>query len=170
MNGKINLFISLIAIMFFSGCSLIKPRENTTPEQKEREIYALAKTATVVALNEINKDNLEEKVSSASQIVISIDQYAMPLLTNPEAEIDHETVNNLLALVPEEYQVYLLAAYELFNTNYSFPSTDEVLKEPYLSYVRALLKGVRDGAQLVLDVNNARISALYNVYIFGEDS
>lgn len=149
--------ITSIFALLFVGCSLITPKEGVDPLKVERDIYNITKAATTLAISKIHEDEVDEQVRAAGKIVLNIDQFAMPILTNPNASVDKALAERLLTMVPEEYQGLMLAAYESFNTHYEFPLTSDILPEPHLSYLLAFLKGVRDGSEAILQKHNVTL-------------
>lgn len=163
---KMRVFlVNLLAItLLLSGCGFIRSRDNVPQADIERNLHSISKAATTLALNEIYNDR-DERLLAAARISSSIDEHVMPLLTQPDASITKSLETTFLNIVPENLQGIMAAAYETFYTHYEFPATSEVLPEPYLSYLRSFLAGVRDGANSILVENNAHIDRDHTIHV-----
>jgi hypothetical protein len=143
----------------------MRARDTDDVTLTSQSIYIMTAESTVLALNKVHEDDLDKKILAAARLIAIVDQSAMPLLTNPNVEINHVIEQGLLEILPEEYRGLMAAAYETFNLHYEFPATSEVLVEPYVTYLRAFLKGIRDGAERVLDLNNATLSISVDLHL-----
>ncbi len=155
----------LIAVaILLSGCGIIETKD-VDSSQVQQNIYNTAKVGTVMALDTMfAEDDLEEKLLAAGVLAQKIEHFALPLLSNPNIEITRQLEGDLLAIIPDNLQGFMAVAYETLHTHYSFPTTGDLLQEPYLSYLRAFLSGVKDGAESVLVSNNAHIDSRHSIH------
>lgn len=153
---RTTLLLALSALML-AGCGLVRPvnEGGTSVADKARLIHRAANEGTFVAINKIHEDDQSERVLAAAKLKAAIDEYALPLINNPETQITVSLEEQLLGVVPVEYHGLMAVAYETLHTYYEFPATAEVLPEPYLTYLRAFITGVREGATKVIVTEGA---------------
>lgn len=144
---RTTLLLALSALML-AGCGLVRPVNDTevTVADKSRLIHRAANEGAYIALAKIYEDDVSDRVMSAAKLKAAIDEYALPLLNNPETQITLALENELFQVIPEEYHGLMAAAYETLHSYYNFPATAEFLPEPYLTYLKAFFSGVREGA------------------------
>lgn len=150
----VNLFLAL----FLFSCVA---RDNVDPATTERNIYVVSREATITALTQAfdHEDSLE----LAASLVAELDLNVLPVLSEPSVNIDRVVADNLLNAVPLEFRGLMGVAYVVFNTYYYFPEEVEFLPEPQLSYLRAFLKGVRDGSKFVLQKNGVTLNVKFTL-------
>ncbi len=170
LNNWISFFIGLnllfVTANLLNGCGFVQTK-NVDTVQVQQNIYNIAKEGTILAINNMFTDsecNLEEKLFNAGMLSKKIEHFALPLLSNPNVEITRQLESQLLEIVPEDLQGFMAVAYETLHSHYSFPTTAEILPEPYLSYLRAFLIGIKDGADSVLIANNAHVDTSHSIH------
>lgn len=153
---RTTLLLALSALML-TGCGLVRPVNDTevTVADKALLIHRAANEGTYIALAKVYEDDVADRVMSAAKLKAAIDEYALPLLNNPETQITLVLEDELFQIVPEEYHGLMAAAYETLHTYYNFPATSEVLPEPYLTYLKAFFSGVREGATRTIAASGA---------------
>ena len=149
--------ISLLALsaLLLAGCGTLRPigDDPASPLQiakNAKAIHDTAREGTFIAIKKIYDDDKLERVKAAAELKERLDATILPVLNDPGAEVTAVLERELMSAVPEEYHGLMAVAYETLHNHYEFPTTAELLPEPYLTYLRAFLTGVREGAAKVL--------------------
>jgi len=155
----------LISILLMSSlltsCALIGSGEGNV-HVNSAIIYGITKSATTLALETIYED-FEERMKASADLLLAMDTYVLPILSNPQALINAEAEKLLFNKIPEQYKFYLQLALESLSNYYTSPVEDEFLSDEHLQYLRSFFSGLRQSASDMLHDNNRIIDIKISV-------
>lgn len=151
----------LLMSSFLTSCALIGSGKINVPVNSAI-IYGVTKSATTLALETIYED-FEERMEAAGDLLLVMDTYVLPILSNPQAVINAETEKLLFNKIPEQYRFYLELALESLSNYYTSPIGDQVLSDEHLQYLRSFFSGLRQSASDMLRDNNRIIDIKISV-------
>lgn len=155
MNHLVNLVkiptISFILCLFtvtnFVGCSFIQPREMTF-EQKQSLIFSTSRSATLIALTEVNKGNRDKQLKMANEIKEKMDNYIIPLLKE-DSRLYTNVESKLIEFIPLEYRAYFSLALNTFHVYFKLPLDEKaeniILNSEQVLLFKSLVGGMRSG-------------------------
>lgn len=146
------LIFILLTVNFLTSCSFLDSVDHNVP-MNSAIIYGVAKSTTILAFESIYED-LEERMEAAGELLVTIDTYILPILSNPQATINAEAEQMLFDQIPEEYWFYLEVALESLNHYYVSPIENQVMSNEYVQYLRSFFSGLRQAASDMLNENN----------------
>lgn len=142
----------LLMSSLLTSCALIGPGGTNVP-MNSAIIYGITKSATTLALETVYED-FEERMDAAGDLLVAMDTYVLPILSNPQALINAEAEKLLFKKIPEQYRFYLETALKALDNYYVSPKAEEVLSNEYVQYLRSFFSAIRQSASDMLHDNN----------------
>lgn len=144
----INLAVICAMLMFTSGCLTTRTGEPLTPEQIARLIRTTSNTGTFITLKEVYDDEVE-RLKVARRLANTMEQ-ALKVVEEGQKELTYAIVDVLLNRLQSEYGAIVATALSVFAVYFEAPSADDVLTPEYVLYLKSLLGGIYDGANIFL--------------------
>jgi len=145
---------SLILCAFLlSGCGLLSVVKNMTIEQKEAVLHDASQGAIAITLTKVY-DNKAERIHQAQDIKMWVDEVVLKALSNdPTAAV--AIADGLFDKMPPEYSIYMNTVVNLLQVYVETPDVGEIIGEENYRMVVAVLQGISDGCQSVIDYETA---------------
>ena len=145
------LLASIIGLsILFAGCGLLEFKDNMTTEDKARFVRSASTAATLIAFNEIYKDDAQRKRDKAYELKNSLESTVIPLLQDRTVSVDSTTEKLLMTKIPMEYQAYFNVAMMTLRMYYETPDVGELLDDDQWQIFISFFYGITDGLDLII--------------------